>query len=169
MHTTFHAFPTISRSTNFCIFFFTKHNLSLTRSLRQSRWHGLEFTRFPARYYYYYKQDTVRFPRVFFGYVPAPYLSHPVDPSSCFPDYCPYFLDGGDTWTPNKREGCLVGGINAMLQGVSDGHSAHNWIECTSYDGSGRTDMYPSFFILMKGDHACCVRSSLQTPHDKCP
>jgi len=91
------------------------------------------------------------------------------DGSSCYPDFTPSGLDDGDTWTPNKREGCLVGKISAILN-LSTGSLApqYNEIECAPYFRSGTG--YSIFFILMKGDHACCVLSSLPTSTlPKCP
>ena len=71
-------------------------------------------------------------------------------------------LPAGETWTASSRGACLITWVTATptLPNLPDG------LKCASYHSSGTS--YSIFFILMKGDDACCVRSSHETPQE-CP
>ena len=58
----------------------------------------------------------------------------------------------GDTWSTKSRGICLVTTIRVDLV-RPDGEK----LKCEDYDGC---TSYSQFFIIMKGDNACCVQSS---------
>ena len=66
-------------------------------------------------------------------------------------------LAPGDTWEASSRGWCLVKEIYAyiFLPGLPDG------LACAPYKSSGTS--YSEFFIIMKGEDACCIQSSHQS------
>ena len=66
-------------------------------------------------------------------------------------------LPAGQTWTASSRGLCLVNYIHATLTYQTDDHF---WVlmTCAPYTSSGTS--HSIYSILMKGDDACCVRSS---------
>ena len=80
----------------------------------------------------------------------------------CSTDYIDDGLAPGGTWTASSRGACLVKEIVVTL--------THPWhpdgLACAPYTSSGTS--YSIYSILMKGDDACCVLSSHETPQ-KCP
>ena len=79
-------------------------------------------------------------------------------------------LAAGQTWTASSRGLCLVYRIYASLT-LPDTHTPTSIISgqelhCTPYASTGTA--YSIYSVIMKGDDACCVLSSHQTPQ-KCP
>ena len=77
---------------------------------------------------------------------------------SCDPDYIKGIASGG-TWTTSSRNRCMVFVVETSLHGVT---------VCESYINTSGGTRDTQFSILMKGDDACCVLSSHESPQ-KCP
>ena len=68
-----------------------------------------------------------------------------------------YSVASGQTWTASSRGACLVNYIAATILALPDGKE----LRCTPYTSWGTT--YGTFFLIMKGEDACCVQSSHQS------
>ena len=67
-----------------------------------------------------------------------------------------YLVNSGQTWSATSSRGiCMVGYINAELT-LPDGDDGN--LICTPYNSVGTS--YSQYYIIMKGDNACCVQSS---------
>ena len=142
------------------IFFFTKHNLPLNHSGKVdgmvSNLQHYPYVTITNKTPY----DTHKFGPPFtwlgFGYVQY-------DGAFCSMDIIDDVIASGDAWTASSRGLCLVEIISVLvaLPGLPDG------LECAPYE-SGWGTAHSMFSIFMKGDDACCVLSSHQTPQE-CP
>ena len=135
-------YPAISRSLNSCIFFFTKHNLTLTRS---GKVNGMvsNLQHYP---YVHITNNTPYATRYPYG-VNVVYVG-------CSSDYVYEAIAPGGSWTASSRGVCLVYRIAAVLAlpGLPDG------FVCGRYKSSGTS--YSQYSIIMDGDNTCCGRSS---------
>ena len=145
----FHSFPAISLSHNFCIFDFTKHNLSLTCSGKVD---GMVTITSKIPYFAIINE--------------TPYASYVVNMGNdnnvfygtTFCNDGPDHVASGQTWTASTRIPCIVSRMDATLFLPQTSTN----VKCTPYlSVPGTTNQI--FSILMKGDDACCVLSSHET------
>ena len=158
-------YPAISRSLNSCIFFFTKHNLTLIRS---GKVNGMVSN----LQHYPYVHITNNTPYATPASAPRkwPFYDDDDDPAGptyvlhavhvvynggyCADDYVYEAIAPGGSWTASSRGLCLVHFVSAILAlpGFPDG------FECGQYKSSGTS--YSQYSIIMDGDcHDVCACS----------
>ena len=135
----FNSLPAISRSLNSCIFFFTKHNLTLTRS---GKVNGMvsNLQHYP---YVHITNNTPYATRYPYG-VNVVYVG-------CSSDYVYEAIAPGGSWTASSRGLCLVHFVSAIL--ALPGYGGGK--DCGQYKSSGTS--YSQYSIIMDGEDACSV------------
>ena len=153
-------YPAISRSLNSCIFFFTKHNLTLTRSGKVNGMvsnlqhypyvHITNNTPYatpasaPRKWPFYDDDDN-------WPGTPTHGVHVVYNGSWCSDDYVYEAIAPGGSWTASSRGVCLVYRIRVVLAlpGLPDG------LTCRLYKSSGTS--YSQYSIIMDGEDACSV------------